>query len=279
MKGSNKVSHSYINAYLKCPKLFYFRHILKLRPPKKPLPLAFGSALHKGLEEYEAKGADPIEEFQKAFKFKEILFEFKGQELEESEALDRYEEEIDNGIRLLEYFLEERENGSLQDYEVLHTEKRFKTPIKSIGKKRCKADLLSGVVDVIRTDEKLVDYKTSSKKYNQKKVDESLQPTFYYLWYYLTYGKLPKGFIYIVFMKKRKSNPIDVLETHRTMKDLKELVDIINQVQTKVERGFFNRNHGRHAFCDCFKLEAYFNSLKEISYDRSNRKRKVVFTL
>lgn len=240
--------------------------------PKKALPLAFGSALHKGLEEYEKSNADPIEEFEKAFKFEDIAWESRGEELSEGDALDKYESEVENGIRLLEYFLQEREKGSLSDYEVLHTEKRFKTPIEQIKPKQtCKIKLLSGVVDVIRSDEKLVDYKTSSKKYHQKDIDESLQPTVYYLWYYLTYGRLPKGFIYIVFMKKRKGNPIDILETHRKMKDLYKLIDIINHVKTKVDKKYFNRNHGQHAFCDCFKLEKYFNSLREISYDQPNK--------
>ena len=93
--------------------------------PKKALPLAFGSALHKGLEEYEKCNADPIEEFEKAFKFEDIAWESRGEELSEGDALDKYESEVENGIRLLEYFLQEREKGSLSDYEVLHTEKRF----------------------------------------------------------------------------------------------------------------------------------------------------------
>jgi len=276
MPGFDKVSHSSFNDYLRCPALFYYRQFLKLKFPRKALPLAFGSALHKGLEEYEARGADPIEEFEKAFQFEKIYWEYKGKEMSEEDALVKYESEVENGIRLLEYFIDERENGSLSDYEVLHTEKKFKIPLTPIKKgQQCKVKLLSGIVDVVRTDGKLQDYKTSSKKYHQKDIEKSYQPTMYYLWYYLTYKKLPKGFIYTVFMKKRKGSPIDTLETHRTMDDLYKLIDNINLVKRKVDKKCFKRNHGkmgRGSYCDCFKLEAYFNSLREISYGR-NRKR------
>ena len=278
-----KCSHSSINSYVKCPALFYYRYILQLRPRKRPLPLVFGSALHKGLELYEQKRVDPITVFEKDFKYDEILWEtYKGEPLSDEDALEKFEGEIDNGIRLLEHFLEERENkgGKLFDYKVLHTEKKFKRTLDPIKGSKCRIKLLSGVVDVITKDEWIYDYKTSSKKYKQEDVDNPLvnmQPTIYYIWYYLTYGKLPKGFKYIVFMKKRKKDPIDVITTFRTIKDMQVLYRTINQVKSKVDKKQFNRNHGKYAFCDCFKLEEYFNSLREISYVRSNRKRQVVF--
>lgn len=246
-----KISHSGIKDYLKCPKLFYYRHILKIRLPEKPLPLLFGSALHKALELYEKKDKDPIEVFTKAFKL---------EMLDETDA-EQYEKERENGIRLLEHFLDERSNGKLRKYTITKTEQYFNRPlVYPDTRKKAKIANFTGVVDFITSTGSLGDYKTSSKKYSQEQVDQSLQPDMYYLWYYLTYGKLPRRFIYIVFLKKRKRDPIQVLVTKRTLSDLVKLVTLIDNIATQIQKGMFQRTHNEHTYCDCYKYEEFFNS-------------------
>lgn len=249
-----KISHSDIKDYLSCPKLFYYRRYLKIELPYKPMPLTFGSCLHSALEWYEKKGSDPIKLFKKLFTEDKI----------EDDDMIRYYDEHENGIRLLEHFLEEREDGILSEYEVEQTEKRFYTRIRKL-KVRSKIKYLSGIVDMIQTDEALVDYKTSSKPYKQEMIDDKrfLQPTVYYLWYYLTYGRLPPYFRYIVFLKKRKREPIQVLDTTRTMDDLISLIKTINSIASKVESKEFPRTHAGYTFCDCFRYEKFLQARKK----------------
>jgi len=60
------------------------------------------------------------------------------------------------------------------------------------------------------------------------------------------------------------------------MADIVKLISTINMVKKKVDKGWFNRSHGRKGFCDCYKYEEMFNSKLEISYDRP---KKMVYDL
>jgi len=246
---------------LKCPLLFYYRHVLGIRVAERPIPLVFGGAIHKAVELYEKNGDDPLEVFEDNFEPDKIdYFDRFGRELSTRQADDVYETNLENGFRLLDHFVEERETGILKDYEVVSTERYFRRRLRHpITHDRVKVRWMTGIVDFILEDGRFGDYKTSGKTYKQATVDESLQPTMYYLWYYLTYRRLPKSFVYIVFLKRRKTNPIQVLETHRTLTQLGELVDLINEIAVKVEKKQFKRSHGEKAYCDCFRYEKLLN--------------------
>lgn len=208
----------------------------------------FGKSLHKGLELRATKEIDPVDTFKK---------EFKKDMLDDHDQL-KHQEELENGIRLLEeYKLQEPFYNSVGAMKPIKAEEYFKLAgVKDpITNTPLKFEFMTGVVDAIFEDKKLCDYKTSSKKYSQEQVDESLQPTFYYLWYYTAYKELPKAFVYLVFLKRRKREPIQILETTRTKEDMSKLVTLCNEVYEKVEQRKFERTHSDFEYCDCMKYE------------------------
>lgn len=237
-----KISHSALRDYLRCPKLFYYRHVLKLNLPESPIDLVFGKALHKALELKDSK------DMKKTF-----ISEFK-KELIDEKAHFKYEELSRKGLEFCERFRDEEDFLSLRINKTEH--KISKTGIKDPSSGLAlKFNELVGVIDFLSEDGSIGDYKTSSHTYSQKEVDESLQPTMYYLLHWLEYGTLPTKFKYVVFLKKRKTCPIQVLTTTRTKEDITNLIKTCNEVYDKVEKREFKRSHGLGEYCDCFKFE------------------------
>ena len=242
----NRVSHSAIKDYQACPLLFLYRKVLQLELPTTSIHLHFGKALHLGLEKYELLKEDPKKVFLKAF---------TQDELDENDKR-RFVEFSQTGVKMLQQYIStaKERNWKVTAAESKIVAKDIEKPAKLLFSE------LSGVIDFETDDGSIGDYKTSSHKYKQQEVDESLQPTFYYLLKYIHEGKLPKRFIYVVFNKKRKRDMIQVLETHRTMKDIVKLIHLMNNIHEKVEKQMFSRLHGEKEYCDCFKYEEMLNT-------------------
>ena len=242
-----KMSYSALRNYLQCPLLYWYRSILKIKFPYKPVPLAFGSALHLALElKFKNKKTKPLKVFAENFLYKDLYFR---------PNVDfhkiNYKENLENGKRLLTYFFE---NHSEHLNNIKSAEQRFKFFLKNPATKKSSKIVrcITGITDYVTKDEGIGDYKTSTKKYKQKDIDESLQPTFYYMWYYNTYGKLPKYFEYIVFLKKHKREPIQIMRTHRTVDDIISLYHLIEQQGKLINARKFPRAiHAKYDFCDC----------------------------
>lgn len=243
-----RISHSRLKDYLSCPLLFYYRGVLGLKLPEKPIHLHFGKAFHKGLELKHTEKQQSSEVFKKEFTDEELS----------SDDLQKYLELREKGIDLLHKYDE------LEDYlkevlgiKIIKSEEKIEASnIKdpTTGTPLAFEEIV-GVIDFETEDERIGDYKTSGKPYKQEDIDKSLQPTIYYLLYFIRHGRLPNAFIYIVFLKKRKREPIQVLQTQRTYEDITNLINLMNEVYSKVERKLFDRGHDDGAFCDCFRYD------------------------
>ena len=238
----DKISHSALRCYLDCPKLFYFRYYLKLDLPENPIHLHFGKSLHKALELIDHK--KPEETFVQEFSDSKISNDDK----------TLYLDLRDKGQEMLKYYVSQKDLLFLEidKKEQMLSFTNVKDPETG---KQLKFNRISGVLDFVTKDEIIGDYKTSSHKYTQEEIDASTQPTIYYLLYYLKHGRLPKKFVYVVFLKKRKRDMIQVLETQRSMKDITYLINLCNDTFDRIENKEFERNHDEHKFCDCFKYE------------------------
>lgn len=246
-----KISHSALKTYKECPALFFYKYVEKIEVDTNAMPLVFGKALHAALE-HDFTGKDMFKTFKEEFK-PELL-----------NAVDQlaHTEQFENGVRLLkEYEKAKPIIHALYGIEIKEVETYFK--LENVFDPVTLDDLLfkymTGRTDFVTTDDRIGDYKTSSKKYKQEDVDSSWQPTFYYIWYWMTYKKWPKSFIYIVFLKKHKREPIQVLETTRTPEQVSELITEINEVFKKVENREFERCHDDSKYCDCYKYEEKYN--------------------
>ena len=162
--------------YADCSLKYKFNYTDGLRIPAKSVHLAYGSAVHKGLETLnislkEGKEAH-IEDICQAFD------DSYNKELEDM-GLDMsvwYGHQLyEHGINTLVRYFE-----TMVDYEVIDTEMEFEVPILREDGTQIKDHTLYGLVDAIIKRKKenkilIVDYKTAKEPYNNFKLDTSLQ--------------------------------------------------------------------------------------------------------
>ena len=216
-----------------------------LKLPDEPIQLVLGKAFHTALEKMERDGEDPVKVFEKEFTKDKLP----------SVSIEKYGMEKEESIRLLKFWQENKSiKLALEGFKITEHEVPFKLEVAQdpLTKQKLNLPPIKGFVDFGTDVESIGDYKTSSKKYSQEMVDTSDQPTFYYLWHLLERGKLPRDFTYIVFRKGIKKDPIQILRTQRTMKQISELLMSIQEVVLKIEDGQYHLRHDENErFCDC----------------------------
>lgn len=260
-----RISASAIRDYLKCQKLFYYRHVLKMRLPTKAIQLVFGGAFHSGIEGLYI-GEDPAEIFKKKFKISEID---KPPDMSQDDFELKFKESREDGISMMNEWKEKA--------QAIH--KEYNIPWKGVSEQYFEnwwvhpesgermAIVVNGKVDRIADNADILEFKTSSKKYKQEDVDATGQGDVYcFARHNDRKLKSPKFFngisdrmIYIVFLKGRKKDRIQVLETKRTVNDyvrIYETIDlIIDAVKKKQEKDYKYGEGFMHKYCDCRKYE------------------------
>lgn len=215
----------------------------------EPLNLVLGKAFHRALELMERENQNPIKVFEKEFTKEKV----------NGVSLEKYAAEKEEAMRLLSFWKENRKiQLSLCGFELKEFEVPFELLVDKdpLTKNKLNLPPIKGFVDFVTDNGKIGDYKTSSKKYTQEMVDLSDQPTFYYLWHLIERGKLPTSFVYIVFRKGIKKQPIQIIETQRTMKDVSDLLSQIQDVVLKIENKEYHLRHDdNERFCDCYHYE------------------------
>ena len=222
---------------------------MHLKTPTDPVPLVLGKAFHRALELLETKKIHPVTTFTKEFQRKNIR----------GISPSKFQMERDEAIRLLDYWYKNKRGLlALSGFAIKESEVPFDLKVEKdpLTKNRLKLPPIHGIVDFVTDNGKIGDYKTSSKKYSQEMVDTSDQPTFYYLWHLLERGQLPKEFVYIVFRKGIKKEPIQILSTHRTIEQVSELLsDIVKFVKKVNNKEYSQRHDDSERFCDCYLYE------------------------
>lgn len=250
-----RITASMIKCYKSCEKLFYYQYIHNFRLPGKPIPLAFGIAFHEGVEAFY-DGKDPVATFKKLF-IKDGI-----RDIHKPEIMKKYIESFNDGIALMEYWKENAKalhavNGMSMNGKSEEKFKVFWPYPDPAGVGQLPVEM-SGRFD--RIDPKLhqiIEYKTSKKPYKQLDVDDADQASIYNFSYYLLNGVWPTEIFYVVFIKGRKNNPIQVLKTTRTKKSIIETYNMIGDILTEVvAKGREERNYRyglgfMHNYCDC----------------------------
>jgi ABC-type molybdate transport system substrate-binding protein len=220
-----------------------------LKLPDDPIQLVLGKAFHSALEQSERDKANIVNVFEKEFtkdKVKQV-------------SVEKYAMEKEEALRLLKYWSENKaEMLKEQGFKITEHEVPFDLRVDQdpLTKQKLNLPPIKGFVDFVTDNGKIGDYKTSSKKYSQEMVDTSDQPTFYYLWHLIERGKLPAGFVYIVFRKGIKKVPIQILETQRTMKQVSDLLASLQAVVFKIQdKKYYERHNENEYFCDCTLYE------------------------
>jgi len=218
---------------------------MKLKLPDDPIQLVLGKSFHLALELMEKEGKDPVKVFEKDFTKDKV----------KSVSVEKFALEKEEAQRLLAFWRDNRKVMlSLEGFGITEYEVPFKLKVAQdpLTKQLLNLPSINGIVDFCTDVKGIGDYKTSSKKYTQEMVDTSDQPTFYYLWHLIERGKLPTEFVYIVFRKGIKKQPIQIIRTQRTMKQVSDLLASIQAVVFKIEGGqYFLKHDENERFCDC----------------------------
>lgn len=105
------------------------------------------------------------------------------------------------------------------------------------------------MLDVADIEGIIADVKTSKKKINQQAIDEDEQLTFYSLVYTAKTGKLPKA-VRLERLIEKKIPEYQMLESMRTMKDLRVIVNRINVMLNGLKKGSFIPCQSTAWWCD-----------------------------
>jgi len=94
-----RINYSRVAMFQRCPRFYHWRFILNLVPPKEPLPLLVGRAVHAGLAALYAKTKDPAEYLNKVFEDVIETGHWLGPELEELQKQQQYSRFILEGYQ------------------------------------------------------------------------------------------------------------------------------------------------------------------------------------
>jgi CRISPR/Cas system-associated exonuclease Cas4 (RecB family) len=234
-----------LRTYLECPFKYYLAYEEKLQWERVPSGVAFGSAMHRTIEEFNRALIDGRMDEKAVIAF--FADEWRregGREEIEYRKPDEREELMGKGKRLVQLYCQQ-----FADMKPQAVERTFRLPILDVstGLFESSRDIL-GKIDLI-SDDGVIELKTSARSINQRMADTSLQLTLYSWAYRIIYGREEKSLKTVALLKTAKSK-IQTVETCRTAEDHSRLMELISQVIRAVELRVFYRNPATRYGCD-----------------------------
>jgi CRISPR/Cas system-associated exonuclease Cas4 (RecB family) len=248
--GLDRITPSMLMQYERCPRNFYYTIWLGLELPQDEVHLHFGKAIHLAID--GIFGKQPFDTCLQLFKenFKEVhvdhvplknrkevyLEMILDGELMLSELWNKKDELVSKGVNPTEVEI-------VFKGELYHPETKEKWPIP-----------MSLRIDGENID-RICEFKTSSKLYNEEETRQSLQAQSYVFTRYIQTDKI-KPIDYVVLIKKRKKNKIQHFSIQYTKQ---EMLDYHNKVQ-KIFKKIINREfdrptEGHPYYCDCIRFD------------------------
>ncbi len=240
--------------YLSCPLLFYYRYVAKIEMPQKQIHLLFGGAVHKAIEGIYNK-QEPFSLFIQAFDKRKLLDEEK----------NLHKEYFDLGHEMIRNYIKEHKTlSALYDLDKGESEVYIKDVLKNPLTGEETSIPMTGRIDRLTDSGKIVEYKTSAKKWSADELNFRIQTLLYNLWFYSKYGVLPEETLYIILLKKYKKvgrgEAFQILSKHCTIDELASTFDEVNILISKINSGEFDRPKGYHPkWCDCYRFEEALN--------------------
>ena len=250
----DRFSPSGIIDYISCPKMFYYKYVAKVQLPQKQIHLVFGSAIHAGLEGLFTK-KDPYKEFEKYF-LKEKLMD---------DEQNLFQEYLVLGKDMLRNYLERHETlNKLYGLNEGESEKYERDFIVNPLSGEKSSLPMSSKTDRITDSERIIEFKTSKRKWKKNALNFTIQTKLYSLRHFANTGRLPEEIVYIILLKEfnkyDKSQKIQVLTTNYTKQDLAQTFEQVELILSKINNNEFNRSYGFHSpYCDCFRYEEVLN--------------------
>ena len=233
------VSITSISAYLKCPRQYEHRYILKTPPAFRPQNLAFGSAVHSALGLFYARHMARIEEPSAEELAADFADSWK-RELrgEVSVLIDEGETEgslQDKGVAMIEVF----HLKAARPVTVLGVEQEFAVEIHDPETGEVLPPLvgrLDAVVEDLEGDFRVLEHKTAARRYSEAKLRWDLQATAYDL----AVNRMGlEARVSFQVLLKTKSPAMEVYPVERTALDHKYLLHTIAGVHRAIQAGAF----------------------------------------
>ena len=227
------LSPTKISTFEDCGMKFKFRYINHYRAKLDSANLEFGKAIHTAIETFFLDGQLPAEIFQ------EIWSGFENAELNYS-RYDNWEKLMESGTQLMELFIKEEATKFIDCYAMedwlkfrVDSQTNFWGRGDWIGRVRLPDD---------ETVNAIVDFKTSSKKYDESQIDLNDQLTGYY------HGGKKYPFeidrvIYVVFVKT-KTPYIQWVIGKRNSDQVNEFLQKVKYYNDEICRGNFYKKYG-----------------------------------
>ena len=233
------ISVSSITCYLKCPRQWEHRYILKTPPAFRPQNLAFGSAVHSALGLFYGRHMARMEEPSA----EELAADFTDAWTREVHGdipvlLDDgvTEDSLrDKGVAMLEVFHEKAE----RPVTVLGVEQEFAVEIHDPSTGEVLPPLvgrLDAVVEDLDGSFVVLEHKTAARRYSEAKLRWDLQATAYHFASQQT--GIEAGLTFQVLLKT-KTPALEIYPVERSELDYKYLLHTIAGVHRAVRAGAF----------------------------------------
>ena len=227
------LSKSQISLYFECSLKYRFRYIDDLPIPFKSSGLAFGSCIHSSIEWYhKQKMRGNNVSLEKLFKI--LKADWYSQKAD-TDILYKDGETEDllllKGKEIISlYFTKPVKKAVAAEYP-------FEVPLVNQENGETLAIPLQGIIDLIESDDGIVEFKTANKAMSHQDAVNNLQLTIYAYAYQMLFKKEPKTLKIISFVKN-KTPKMDIIETRRERKDFQRLFflakEVLKGIQSKI---------------------------------------------
>lgn len=260
--GLDRITPSGLVLYEKCPKSFYYSVFLGIRLPQPMIHLEFGTAMHLAIdniyEQWNEEDGWTLADkkivkdiFKRRFTIDAVDIEHFKDKREQV-----YNEMLEDGLAIIDEYWDQKEILRAKGINPTVFEIPLKTKLHIPGCEEPMELPISLRIDGINEPEdKITEFKTSSKKYDYNETRSSLQALSYAAARYCQTGRIP-SVDYVVMLKKIKKDKIQHISIQYQVADLLEYDRRVRAILEKIRNREFNRPmKGHDIFCDCYKYE------------------------
>lgn len=222
-------SNSQLQTYLRCPREYYNVYILKRQSPSN-LAMTFGKAIHKSLEIFYKTGDQKLAEDDFIDNFIKTSQDIQ---LKPGENLGR---EGMLGVKMLHEYFKPENRPFIQPKEI---EYEFKVLLKHPLTKKELPVPIKGIMDIITTDNFILDHKTAGNIWTEERIDSDMQKVIYWMAFMTLFGKEPSGFIFNFLIKRVKQPKFDFQATDVSTGQMIGVLNLIQKSISEIEH--FNK--------------------------------------
>jgi hypothetical protein len=264
-----KIGVSYLTQFLKCGEQYFRRQIMKeIIPPG--IALLKGSGFHKGAEfNFEEKiktGADltadriievSIEEMRSKINKEGILLSTDERTVGQANVVNKAEKSLVVMSGLFADHIAPKHTPKLIEHYV-------QVPIPGSEWN------LNGRIDLINTEDRIVDFKTGSKSPAKNAAVTSVQLTTYGLLYWASFGKTPLGYQLEHCVDKKVPEAVSQ-STTRQESDFVALMNTVDTVTKAIDTGSFPPAYGTMGAWYCSpRFCGYWSTCQYVPASRRN---------